>query len=76
MPASVAPRTVRIQIENTADTEVPVRFHVSTSAPRKLRVATFNIRWYGIGGDSDAPKPEYRNASLKSFIAANLATRT
>lgn len=73
VPAASAARTVRIRIENTAATEVPVRFHVATATADQLRIATFNIRWYGIGGDLDAPKPEHRNPALRAFLADHLA---
>ncbi|HEY5933682.1 MAG TPA: endonuclease/exonuclease/phosphatase family protein [Kofleriaceae bacterium] len=73
VPAAAAARTVRIRIENTAAIEVPVRFHVATATPDQLRIATFNIRWYGIGGDLDAPKPEHRNPALRAFLAQHLA---
>lgn len=70
VPASAVARKIRL--ENTADHDVAATFHVETRTKRTLRVATWNIRWYGIGGDVDMPKAEHRNATLKSYFDANL----
>lgn len=73
IPAASSPRALKIKIENAGSTDVPLRFHVATPDQRQLRVATFNIRWYGLGGDADMPKPEGRNATLRAFIDKHLA---
>src|SRR5436190_6828635 len=73
VPAATAPRKVSIRIENASDASVPVKLHAETSEPRALRVATFNIRWYGVGGDIDAPTAETRNPMLRAFFDAHLA---
>lgn len=73
VPAAAAPREIKIRIENATDASVPVRLHVATPEPRKLTIATFNIRWYGIGGDVDHPAAETRNPTLKAFVEQHLA---
>jgi hypothetical protein len=73
VPAAAAPRELKIRIENLADTSVPVRLHVATPEPRKLKIATFNIRWYGVGGDVDHPTAETRNPMLRAFVEQHLA---
>src|SRR5262245_14025991 len=73
VPASMSPRQLKSRLENAAATSVAVRLHAATPDPRRLRVATFNIRWYGVGGDIDAPKPEYRNPTLRAFWDQHLA---
>ena len=72
VPGASAPRQVKIRLENASSDEVRVRLHAATPDGRKLRIATFNIRWYGIGGDIDAPIPEGRNATLRAFFAEHL----
>jgi hypothetical protein len=73
IPAASEARSIKIRVENAAAEEVPVRLHVGTLDGRTLRVATFNIRWYGIGGDLDAPTTETRNLALRTFFADHLA---
>jgi endonuclease/exonuclease/phosphatase family metal-dependent hydrolase len=73
VPAASAARKVKIRIESSADAALPVRLHVATPEPRKLKIATFNIRWYGIGGDVDHPMAETRNPTLKAFVEEHLA---
>jgi hypothetical protein len=72
VPAASAPRTLKIRLENTSDAAVPVRLHVATPEPRSLRIATFNVRWYGVGGDIDTPTAETRNPMLRAFVAEHL----
>jgi hypothetical protein len=73
VPEASTARELRIRIESSADTEVRARLHVATPDGRSLRIATFNIRWYGLGGDVDAPAPEHRNPLLRAFMAEHLA---
>ena len=71
IPAAGAARTIKIRLENADDDDVAVKLHVESREPRTLRVATWNIRWYGIGGDVDAPTTEGRNPSLRAFFDAH-----
>jgi endonuclease/exonuclease/phosphatase family metal-dependent hydrolase len=73
VPAASAARQVKIRIESSADAALAVRLHVATPEPRKLKIATFNIRWYGVGGDIDHPTAETRNPTLKAFVDEHLA---
>jgi len=73
VPAASTPRKVSIRIENASTASVPVRLHAATPEPRALRIATFNIRWYGVGGDIDAPTAETRNGTLRAFFDEHLA---
>ena len=68
VPAAAAPRTIKIRIDHAGTTPLPARLHVATPEPRKLRIATFNIRWYGVGGNIDAPTAETRNGTLRAFF--------
>lgn len=72
VPAASAPRKVSIRVENTSDASLPVRLHAATPDHRALRVATFNIRWFGIGGDIDAPTTETRSPALRAFFEQHL----
>jgi hypothetical protein len=72
VPAAGAPRTLHIRLENTSDAAVPVRLHVATPEPRSLRVATFNVRWYGVGGNIDMPTAETRNPTLRAFFEEHM----
>jgi endonuclease/exonuclease/phosphatase family metal-dependent hydrolase len=46
----------------------------SAAVGRDITVSTFNIAWYGLGGNPDnSPADETRDASLKSFIRRHLA---
>lgn len=72
VPGASTPRQLEIRLENSSDDAVPVRLHAATPDQRKLRIATFNIRWYGVGGDIDAPKPEDRNPALAAFFTTHL----
>ncbi|HTL35516.1 MAG TPA: hypothetical protein VL326_20450 [Kofleriaceae bacterium] len=72
VPPVATPRTLHVVLENTSDAPVAVRLHVATTEARHLKIATFNIRWYGIGGDVDHPAAETRNPTLKAFVDNNL----
>jgi len=46
-----------------------------SSAAEKITFTSFNIRWFGLGGEfSGLPSDEYRSKWLKEFITNNLAT--
>jgi endonuclease/exonuclease/phosphatase family metal-dependent hydrolase len=73
VPGAATSRQLKIRLENTAATSVAARLHAATPDGRTLRVATFNIRWYGLDGDVDAPKPEHRNPTIRAFMQEHLA---
>jgi endonuclease/exonuclease/phosphatase family metal-dependent hydrolase len=73
VPAAQTARAIKLRLEHAGDGELRVRLHVATREPRELRIATFNIRWYGLGGDVGAPVPEHRNPALRAFMADHLA---
>jgi hypothetical protein len=73
VPEAAAPRTLKLRVESLAGASLPVRLHVATPEARSLRIATFNIRWYGVGGNVDMPVPEHRNPALKAFVAEHMA---
>lgn len=72
VPEASSPRKVHIVVESSSDAPVNVRLSAATREPRALKIATFNIRWYGIGGDLDHPGPETRNPTLKPFVETAL----
>ncbi len=44
----------------------------SFSQPASINITTFNLRWFGIGGDPNAPKPEFRIPIVKKMIETYL----
>jgi len=46
---------------------------VHVQAKTRLNVVTFNIRWYGLGGDFSGTGSEYRDPSIREFITTYLS---